>query len=213
MVHRGPGDLSSWCRGRYALAFPRPCLCRRMRVLCCALQPAPHRRCLLSWPDAEVVAAGKYDVVPHDLEAPVPVLAPAVAAIEDALEETLGLLLLQLGARACGSDAASSRVFMGPRVSLPCAHLSSLVLTLGGVAGDGGFAVTLRSVWLACVSVLETCLGLCTPKLEAPHSRTCAHAVCYPAPPRCSERRVLGTVNDLTGNRKSARRAKYVALL
>jgi len=24
--------------------------------------------------------------------------------------------------------------------------------------GDRGFAVTLRAVWLACVSVLETCL-------------------------------------------------------
>ncbi len=40
---------------------------------------------------------GKYDVVPHDLGAPLPVLPPAVAAIEDALEATLGLLSTQLG--------------------------------------------------------------------------------------------------------------------
>lgn len=82
--------------------------------------------CKVRWPTGiqETYRAGaeggKYDVVPVGLPSEREVLAPAVAAIEDALEETLAMVRMKVG--------------------------------------DRGFGVTLRAVWLACVSVLETCL-------------------------------------------------------
>ena len=45
-----------------------------------------------------LLIAGRFDVIPADLPEPDAALPPAVAAIEEALEETLSLVRAKLGA-------------------------------------------------------------------------------------------------------------------
>jgi hypothetical protein len=106
------------CRALPRVAFAPVCSCVgfvtvfadvRCPCVCLLLAAAFCRPCLVNvTPVCELTAPGKYDVVPHDLGTPLPVLPPAVAAIEDGLESTLGLLSIQLGVCvSCHSGRAS----------------------------------------------------------------------------------------------------------